>query len=124
MRLNTETMTKTEPETFLLAEDWRGIPVILEVIFSHLSPADIKTVSLVCRTWKTVVEQPRYWSWAAAALTEMNFKLICRSRRFKNRGYRHGTLRFRATKWTAYPPWLFLYGLVCVFFVQVIIAIT
>ena len=48
-------------------------PVILEQLFGHLPPSDIKTVALVNRTWNYVVEQPRYWTWVEASLYETNF---------------------------------------------------
>merc|ERR1712200_105206 len=57
-------------------------PVILEQIFSHLPPSDIKTVALVNRTWNSVVEQPRYWNWVKASLKKTNFDKIFNSKRF------------------------------------------
>ena len=43
-------------------------PVILETVFSHLSPRDIKAVALVSPAWREVVDQPRFWSWAVMRL--------------------------------------------------------
>ena len=38
------------------------LPVeILEMIFSMLSPRDLKKVMAVCRSWKTVAEAPGFW---------------------------------------------------------------
>ena len=55
-------------------------PVILEQIFSHLPPSDIKTVALVDRTWNSVVEQPRYWTWVnsrkAGWMVKKNFAMV------------------------------------------------
>ena len=51
-------------------------PVILERIFSHLDPSDIKTAALVCRTWNNVLESPKYWTWATASLGRRNFRQI------------------------------------------------
>jgi len=57
-------------------------PVILEQIFNHLPPSDIKTVALVNRTWNSVVEQPRYWTWLEADIDVTNFNQIFISRKF------------------------------------------
>ena len=43
-------------------------PVILETVFSWLSPRDIKSVALVSLAWREVVDQPRFWSWAVMRL--------------------------------------------------------
>ena len=37
-------------------------PVILETVFRHLSPSDIKTASLVSKTWRRILNRPRFWS--------------------------------------------------------------
>ena len=59
----------------------------LEVILDHLAPADIKSAALVCRTWRTVVEKPRYWSWTKARLRSLSFREIFNSERFRNIGH-------------------------------------
>ena len=59
----------------------------LEVILSFLSPADIKTAALVSNFWREVVEQPRYWTWAKARLSDLNFKEMFYSQRFRNIGH-------------------------------------
>ena len=56
---------KSEEELFL---EVLNNPDILEEIFSHLPPEDIKTVALVSKTWREVVEKPRYWTWAVVNL--------------------------------------------------------
>ena len=38
-------------------------PEMLEKIFSHLAPKDLKTVMLICRTWNKAAETPALWSW-------------------------------------------------------------
>ena len=48
--------------------------LILETLFSHLSPRDMKTAALVCRTWRQVVETPRYWTWATVRINKDNFQ--------------------------------------------------
>ena len=42
-----------------VTEVMSSIPVILETVFSHLSPSDIKTAALVSRTWRMEVERAR-----------------------------------------------------------------
>ena len=58
-------------------------PVILERIFSHLDPSDIKTAALVCRAWNTVLESPKYWTWATVSLGRSNFRQVFYSKRFR-----------------------------------------
>jgi len=48
-------------------------PVILETVFSQLSARDIKSVAQVSKTWRDVVEQPKFWNWAKMRLSENNF---------------------------------------------------
>ena len=36
--------------------------VILETVFRHLSPSDIKRASLVSKTWRRILNRPRFWS--------------------------------------------------------------
>ena len=61
-------------------------PVILAQIFRHLAPSDLKSAALVCRSWWSLVEQPRYWSWAETRLTRADFAKKFRSRRLRNIG--------------------------------------
>ena len=35
---------------------------ILDLVFSFLPTRDIKTVALVCRTWKSVTKQNKFWT--------------------------------------------------------------
>ena len=58
----------------LVTEVMSSNTVILETVFSHLSPRDIKTVALVSRTWRMVVETPRYWTWATVRINRDNFQ--------------------------------------------------
>ena len=37
---------------------------MLEKVFSHLDPKDLKTVMLVCKSWKSTASAPALWSWA------------------------------------------------------------
>ena len=36
---------------------------MLEKVFSHLAPKDLKTVMLVCKTWNNAGGRPSLWSW-------------------------------------------------------------
>ena len=36
--------------------------VILETVFRHLPPSDIKRASLVSKTWRRILNRPRFWS--------------------------------------------------------------
>ena len=36
---------------------------MLERIFSHLAPKDLKTVMLICKTWNNAADTPALWSW-------------------------------------------------------------
>jgi len=59
-------------------------PDILEIVFSHLAPADIKSASLVSGTWNFVIETAKFWSWAQVTLTRENFSEIFPSYRFRS----------------------------------------
>ena len=61
-------------------------PVILALIFSRLPPADLKTAALVCRTWSSVLELPRFWAWASVRLGRGNFSERRRSPRLRHVG--------------------------------------
>ena len=61
-------------------------PIILSQVFLHLVPADIKTVALVCRDWRTLVEQPRYWAWAHTRISGRDFIKKFKSKRIRNIG--------------------------------------
>ena len=61
-------------------------PVILALIFSRLPPADLKTAALVCRTWSSVLEIPRFWAWASVRLGRENFSERRRSARLRHVG--------------------------------------
>ena len=56
----------------------------MEVILAYLALADIKAAALVSRSWREVVEQPRYWTWARTVLTTDNFEEKFSSPRFRN----------------------------------------
>ena len=59
-------------------------PLILEMIFSMLSPADIKTAALVSRTWNSVAGAAKFWTWVRVTLTKENFSEIFFSSRFQS----------------------------------------
>ena len=69
-----------------LREQISGNPVILAQIFRHLAPSDLKSAALVSRTWRSLVEQPRYWRWAETRITRADFGQKFRSRRLRNIG--------------------------------------
>ena len=46
----------------LVTEVMSSNTVILERVFSHLSPNDTKTAVLVSRTWRMVLETPKFWT--------------------------------------------------------------
>ena len=60
-------------------------PMLMEEILRHLDPRDIKTVALVCRSWRHAVERPRFWAWATVYL-DNNFFMESEDfgRRLKN----------------------------------------
>ena len=43
-------------------------PMLMDEILRHLQPRDIKTVALVCSSWRHAVERPRFWAWATVYL--------------------------------------------------------
>ena len=47
--------------------------VIQGKIFSYLAPADIKSLATVSSTWRVMMEQPRFWTWATVRLSLDNF---------------------------------------------------
>ena len=57
--------------------------VILDQIFRHLDPADLKTVCLVSRLWRLVVEVPRFWTWASVRVTDEEMEEMLRSSRLR-----------------------------------------
>ena len=46
----------------------------------------MKTASLVCRSWNSLLDKPKYWTWAEAELRRETFCLMFSSRRFRNIG--------------------------------------
>ena len=65
-----------------------GNPVIQGKIFSYLTsdPTAVKTASLVCRSWNSLLDKPKYWAWAGAELRRETFWPMFSSRRFRNIG--------------------------------------
>ena len=59
-------------------------PDLLEIVFSNLAPVDIKSAALVSRTWNSVIETAKFWSWAQVTLTSENFSEIFPSYRFRS----------------------------------------
>merc|ERR1719210_1219925 len=58
-------------------------PLVLRLIFSHLSPTDLKTVSLVSSLWRETSDDPQLWSWAVMRLTERNLLDVLSSTRLR-----------------------------------------
>ena len=42
-----------------------GTPDLLELIFTHLNPADVRHARLVSRLWSSVIERPKFWRWSS-----------------------------------------------------------
>ena len=65
-----------------------GNPVIQEIIFSYLpsDPPAVKAASLVCRSWNSLLDKPKYWTWAEAELKRETFTEMFFNRRFRNLG--------------------------------------
>ena len=56
-----------------------GTPDLLELIFTHLNPADVKHARLVSRLWSSVIERPKFWRWARISLARRGQELLsCR----------------------------------------------
>ena len=70
----------TEDIPGLVTEMMSSNPVILEAVFSHLSPSDIKTAALVSRTWRMVVETPRFWTKLRLRVDDENLSEVMQSR--------------------------------------------
>ena len=50
---------------------------MLEKVFSHLAPRDLKTVTLVCKTWNDAAERPALWSWVKLrSLSQLSLKRL------------------------------------------------
>ena len=62
----------------------RSNSVILTLVFSFLSPGDVKSVALVCRDWSRLVELPRFWTWARLTLSWENIEERAASVRLRN----------------------------------------
>ena len=45
---------------------------VLELVFGLLLPRDMKNVVLVCRLWREVGEDPRFWAWVVIRVTRRN----------------------------------------------------
>ena len=61
--------------------------VLLQIAASEgwvVNVADIKTACLVSTTWRAVLELPKFWTWATARLTDLDFEEKFYSRRFRN----------------------------------------
>ena len=63
---------KENPRQVVKKQNEKNLPLInemlpeemLEKVFSHLAPKDLKTATLVCKHWKnTAVSSPALWSW-------------------------------------------------------------
>ena len=51
---------------------------MLERIFSHLAPKDLKTVMLICKKWNNAADTPALWSWVV-----IRFRLQLRLKRLQ-----------------------------------------
>ena len=66
-----ETLTRRSEDTSRTMKNNIEIPLInsvlppemLQKIFSHLAPKDLKTVMLICKTWNEAADTPALWSW-------------------------------------------------------------
>ena len=52
---------------------------MLEQIFRHLGPKDLKTVMLVCKLWNTAAESPALWSWVTFTWPQEHKRLTLES---------------------------------------------
>ena len=60
-----------------------GNPLVLRMIFSHLSPRDVQTVSLVSRVWRETSDDPLLWSWAVMRASGRNLSDVLNSSRIQ-----------------------------------------
>ena len=59
-----EDTTMTTEEDIEIGQNNRALPQeMLERVFSHLAPPDLKTAALICKNWKEAAERPTLWSW-------------------------------------------------------------
>ena len=61
-------------------------PVIMCGVFRHLAPADKRSAALVCRRWRTLLEQSCYWTWAETRMSRRDFAQKFKSPRVRNIG--------------------------------------
>ena len=73
-----EDTSRTMSESFEAYSDIGVLPLeMLEKIFSHLAPKDLKTVTLVSKTWHNVAERPALWSWVKIRfLSQLSLKRL------------------------------------------------
>ena len=59
-----EDTTMTTEEDIEIDQNNRALPQeMLERVFSHLAPPDLKTAALICKNWNEAAERPTLWSW-------------------------------------------------------------
>jgi len=57
---------------------------ILEITFSYLEPEEIRNGSLVCKRWKEILYQKKFWRWAVLIISRVGRKNDCRVREVLN----------------------------------------
>lgn len=58
-------------------------PIILETISKYLDTISIKTVCLVSKTWKEVIEREKFWRWATLIVDRNNYQEVTETRRIQ-----------------------------------------
>ena len=53
-------------------------PVITDAVFSFLSLRDIKNAALVCRSWRQMIESPKYWRKAVMNIHGFDKEMVTR----------------------------------------------
>ena len=73
-----EDTSRTMSESFEAYSDIGVLPLeMLEKVFSHLAPKDLKTVTLVSKTWHNVAERPALWFWVKIRfLSQLSLKRL------------------------------------------------
>jgi len=78
--------SETDEELQYLLDHISRNPIIMTQVFHHLAPQDIKSVALVSRSWRRLVEKPRFWRWAHTRISGRDFSKKYKSPRIRNIG--------------------------------------
>ena len=76
-----EDTTMTTEEDIEIGQNNRALPQeMLERVFSHLAPPDLKTAALICKNWNEAAERPTLWSWVKIRVGDLLIRSLSQLR--------------------------------------------